>query len=145
MKGKGREGKGREGKGREGREGKGREGKGREGKGIKVKNDERKGCRGRRRGEEGAVFTHTLTVLTCFGSHSRWCLWVLCNVVYCSRRELVGGKCTGRKTGNRLLNSVLTKIHRPKATHLRLHRGFFQGGGRHLPPSPPSGFGLLPP
>ena len=26
----------------------------------------------------------------------------------------MGGKCTGRKTGSRLLNSVLNKIHRPK-------------------------------
>ena len=26
----------------------------------------------------------------------------------------MGGKCTGRKTGSRQLNSVLTKIHRPK-------------------------------
>ena len=82
------------------------------------------------------MFTHTLTVLTCFGSHSRWCLWVLCNVVYCSRRELVGGKCTGRKTGNRLLNSVLTKIHRPKGTHLRLHGVSFREGAAFAAPSP---------
>ena len=83
------------------------------------------------------MFTHTLTVLTCFGSHSRWCLWVLCNVVYCSRRELVGGKCTGRKTGNRLLNSVLTKIHRPKGTHLRLHGVSFREGAGICRPLPP--------